>query len=75
MEANFFAYKAYVYDRTPMFYTNVGKVYTSGIGSEGCKLEAGEEITVTDFFLVDEDLLDEAYCVFASPRVCVKLAD
>lgn len=69
------AYKAYVYDRTPMFYTNVGKVYTSGIGSEGCKLEAGEEITVTDFFLVDEDLLDEAYCVFASPRVCVKLAD
>jgi len=33
------AYKAYVYDRTPMFYTNVGKVYTSGIGSEGCSLK------------------------------------
>lgn len=69
------AYKAYVYDRTPMFYTNNGKVYTSGIDSEGCKLEVGEEITITDYYLVDEDLVVESYCVFNTVRRYVRLSD
>jgi len=69
------SYKAYVYDRTPMFYTNLEHVYSTYEEHRDEKLAPGEERTISVFYLIDEDLLDTAYHVFMHMDRYVKLSD
>lgn len=60
---------SYVYDNTPQKYSTTSVIAYYDAGGEGKSfyktgLEAGEEITCHIGFLVDEDMLDEAYVLF-----------
>lgn len=69
------SYKAYVYNRTPMFYTNLEHVYSTDREHRDEKLAPGEERTISVFYLIDEDLLGNAYHAFQHVDRYVKLAD